>query len=70
MADWQEHPDPRVRQAIVQLEDALCFWERSTGRESVLIIREQGGFVHRSMSGKPGIPDDIPDAQFLETIGV
>lgn len=70
MAVWKEHPDPRIKQAIVELDDALCSWERATGRESVLIIREQGGFVYRSASGKPGIPDDITDAQLFQTIDV
>jgi hypothetical protein len=59
------HGDPRVRALIINLNDALCSWERETGRESVLIIREQGGFVHRSVSGKPvppvarGLSDDV-----------
>lgn len=47
------HPDPGVRHAIVKLNDALCSYERATTRESILIIREAGGFVHRSTSGKP-----------------
>lgn len=62
------HPSPDVQQAIIRLNDALCIWERSTGLESVLIIREQGGFVHRSMSGKPGIPADVTDEQILDTV--
>ena len=70
MADYQEHPDPEVRQAIVRLNDALCTWERNTGRESVLIIRGQGGFSHRSMSGKPGVPDDVSDTALLEIVGL
>ena len=63
-----EHPDPDVRQALIRLSDALCTWERSTGRESVLILREAGGFVYRAVSGKPGIPDDIPDSDLMKTI--
>lgn len=43
-----EHPDREVQAAIVRLNDALCKWERSTGRQSVMILREQGNFVHRS----------------------
>lgn len=62
-----EHPDPEVQSAIVRLSDALCSWERETGRESVLIVREPG-FVYRAASGKPGIPDDITDAQLMSTI--
>lgn len=56
-----EHPSPDVQAALVRLNDALCSWERSTGRVSILILREQGGFEHRSSSGKPNIPPDIED---------
>lgn len=56
-----EHPSERVRAALVRLNDELCSWERSTGRQSILILREQGGFTYRSASGKPNIPDDIED---------
>ena len=66
--EFKEHPDPEVRNALVKLCDALCSWERNTGTESVLILREQGGFVFRAMSGKPGVPDDIADAQLMKTI--
>jgi len=62
------HPDPEVQKAIVKLDDALCMWERNTSRESVLIIREMGGFVHRSVSGKLGVPEDIADSQIIQTI--
>jgi hypothetical protein len=68
MAAWSPHPDPDVQKAIVALSDALCQWERATGRESVLIVREQGGFVYRAQSGKPGIPEDIPDQQLLQMV--
>lgn len=56
-----EHPSERVQAALVRLNDELCSWERSTGRQSILILREQGGFEYRSASGKPNIPDDIED---------
>lgn len=68
MDQWQEHPDPEVAKAIIQLNDALCHWERVTGLESVLIIKEKGGFVHRSMSGKPGVPDDVSDEELLRLV--
>jgi hypothetical protein len=64
----QEHPSPEVQQAIMRLSDALCSWERATGRQSVLILREQCGFVYRAQSGKPGIPADVPYAMLLEMI--
>ncbi len=64
------HPDPEVRQAISALCARLCTWERTTGRQSVLIIREQGGFVFRASGGKPvqpSIPDDlVTDEQLID----
>ena len=59
------HQDKEVQQAIVRLCDVLCTYERNTGIESVLIIREQGGFCFRAVSGKPGIPDDILDEEII-----
>lgn len=64
-----QHLDENVQKAIIRLNDALCTWERATFRESVLIIREQGGFVHRSVSGKPNVPEDITDEQLFALIG-
>jgi len=32
------HPDPNVERAMTSLLDALCSWERSTGRESYLVL--------------------------------
>ena len=63
-----EHLDSEVQKAIIRLNDALCMWERGTSRESVLIIREVGGFVHRSVSGKPGVPNDITDTELIANI--
>lgn len=65
---WTKHPDRDVNAALIRLNDALCMWERSTGRNSVLIIREEGGWLHRSMSGKPGIPEDVTDEQLMHTL--
>lgn len=62
------HPNPEVQKALIRLNDALCSWERSTEKESILILREQGGFVHRSVSGKPGVPEDITDSQMVRAI--
>ena len=59
------HPDPKVNQALIQLSDALCTYERNTGRNSVLILREVGGFSYRAMDGKPGVPDDVTDEHLL-----
>jgi len=33
-----QHPDPDVQHALTRLIDALCSWERSTGRESLLLL--------------------------------
>ena len=64
----QEHRDPEVQKAIVRLNDALCMWERGTSIESVLIIREQGGFVHRSVSGKPNVLEFVTDDELITTV--
>jgi len=55
------HPDAEIRQLITRLTDALCTWERSTGSENVLIIRDDRGFCWRSVNGKPDVPDDLSD---------
>lgn len=65
---WTQHPDEDVNAALIRLNDALCMWERSTGRNSVLIIREEGGWQHRSMSGKPDVPEDVTDERLLSTV--
>lgn len=63
-----EHPDPAVQAAIVNLSDALCSRERGTSIESVIIIRE-AGFEYRAVNGKPGVPDDILDSDLFKMIG-
>ena len=57
-----EHPCGEVRAALIRLCDALCTWERDTGRTSALILREQGGFCYRAASGKP-VDAPISDAE-------
>ena len=61
----QIHPDEEVQAAITRLNDALCSYENKTYFASVLIIRGQKGFVHRSVSGKPDIHDNITDEQLM-----
>lgn len=68
MANYMIHPDEEVRRAIIKLSDALCQWERATGIESVLIVRERGGFVYRACNGKPGIDDDITDSEIVKSV--
>jgi len=62
-----EHASREVQEALIRLNDALCSWERDTGIESVLILRESM-FVHRSVSGKPAVPDDVTDHQLMMNI--
>lgn len=62
------HPDKEVRQAITRLTDALCSWERATGRENALIIREQGGFEWRAVNGKPNVPINVTDGQLMDLV--
>jgi hypothetical protein len=64
---FQQHPCRDVQQALTRLCDALCTWERSTGRMSILVLREAGGFQFRADNGKPidSSNDDIPDEQLF-----
>lgn len=68
MSDYMQHPDEHVHRAIIRLSDALCTWERATGRRSILIIREQHGFEYRAMDGKPGIPSDVRDVDLIACV--
>ena len=60
------HPSEDVNAAIIRLNDALCTWERNTGRETLLILRGVG-WHHRSLSGKP-IADSITDEQLTRYV--
>lgn len=62
-----QHKEREINEALVRLLDALCTWERETGRESVFILREDG-YVCRAVSGKCGVPDDIPDDLLIQNI--
>ena len=55
-----EHKDPEVQRALVRLLDALCTWERATGRENAFILREDD-YCCRAQNGKCVVPVDIPD---------
>jgi len=50
---FQQHPDEDVQQAIIRLNDALCSWERATGRQNLLVVIEQGGYEFVADCGKP-----------------
>lgn len=60
-----DHPSEDVRAAAIRLLDALCQWERTTGRDNVVIIKDAIGCQYRSLSGAPQ-PPDISDALMLE----
>lgn len=55
------HIEPNVDQAIIRLCDALCSWERATGRRSTLVLipemRDEELFI--ANDGKPLPPDEI-----------
>jgi len=63
----KQHQCREVQEALNRLNDALCTWERNTGVESVLILRQRG-FVHRSVSGKCDVPEDVSDGQLMLNI--
>ena len=60
----QEHKDKEVQAALVRLLDALCTWERATGRRSLLILKEDD-YCCRADSGKCVIPEDLSDEYIL-----
>ncbi len=63
-----EHPNEEVEAAIIRLSDALCSWERATGRQSTLILVEDGGYKYRAFCGKPNVPEDVSDKMLLSII--
>ena len=63
-----DHPSPTVRGAAIALCDALTQYERSTGREYLIIIKADapGGVCqYRSLSGGPA-PEHHSDDGLLE----
>jgi hypothetical protein len=59
-----KHPCPEVRAAAIRLLDALTSWERSTGRQNIVIIKDTVGCETRTLSAAP-IPPDISDEDAL-----
>jgi len=49
----KQHVSDEVNAAVIRLCDAICSWERSTGREAIVIILGDDGYEHLSISGKP-----------------
>lgn len=68
LLEMATHPSLEVNQALIKLADALCQWERSTGNQSILILREQGIPSIRFDCGKPTIPEDMLDSEVLEML--
>ncbi len=66
--NWNDHLDMDVKAALTRLADALCRWERATGRRSIMIFKEDGGFACRLQDGKPIVLVDLDDAEFARSI--
>jgi hypothetical protein len=49
------HIDPEVEQALIRLNDAICEFERQTGRDYTLILvpHQLDEECHVSLNGKP-----------------
>lgn len=60
-----DHPSVDVKGAALQLLDALCSWERSTGRHNVVIIKDSIGVDYRTFDGAP-VNEYTSDAVLLE----
>ena len=58
------HPNEEVRRAALRLVDALCIWERDTGRQNLVIIKDESGCEYRSISGAP-VPAELSDGELL-----
>ena len=63
-----KHPDSEVQRCLDKLNDALCQWERSTSRRSILILKEEAGYLSMYDSGKPFDFNNIPVEHLLEQI--
>ena len=65
-----EHSSEYIQEKIQALLDQLCQDERSTGIESILIIRDKRGFCLRAVSGvQKFAPDDLTDQELLDYFG-
>lgn len=65
------HIDPGCDRALVQLNDALCSFERVTGREYLLLLVPESPEekIHMSNNGKPLPPDfDITPEELLAMV--
>jgi len=66
----EDHCDPHVQRALINLLDALCQWERINGIASAFILVEEGGFKMRSLTGRGPVPDYITDEELLNMIAL
>lgn len=64
-----DHPHEDVRTAMIRLLDVLTTFERSTGRHSVVIVKDELGGQCRALDGKP-VPDDVPDDDLLQNFEI
>jgi hypothetical protein len=68
MNPYPGHPDKEVNSALIRLVDALCEWERNTDNQSVLILRQNPGFVFRAINGKPVVDSLLSDQALVDVI--
>lgn len=63
------HTHEEIEKALVNLCDRLCQWERSTGRQSVLILKERD-FTIRAIDGVRAFAQDkmISDEKLLKLV--
>jgi len=61
-----KHPCPEVRAAAIRLMDALSSWNRNTGREHMVIIKDSIGCEIRVLTCAP-LPEHVTDEQLLES---
>jgi len=66
------HMDPEVEEALINLNDRICTWERSTGRGYTLALvpHQKEEKVHLSIDGKPvsEFTEKTPEKQVIPTI--
>lgn len=60
------HPDPEINALLIQLNDRLCQFERATGVGVAMVIRDSTGWEHRSLDGKPDVPNDLMDHELFD----
>jgi hypothetical protein len=62
-----KHPDENVRKALIGLVDALCSWERSTGNEHLIIVKDtaRAGYEYRVLASSP-VPEHMGDHSLIE----